>query len=306
MLNPEIVANRRPIDRLSRNAPLRALAERVQPLVTRLLAGVGRPVQDVLHGTILGHPLHAVVTDVPVGAWTVTAVLDTVELAGGPATAGGDAALIIGLAGGFAAAASGWADWSDTHAEPRTLGMAHAIVNGAALLGYGVSLALRRTGQRQAGMLTGLAAYGIVAAGAYLGGELSFGLLLGAKHTAAPLAPPTDFTPVARLDDLPMEGPLRAEVAGIPLLIARLPSGGVAAISAICTHRGAPLDEGSFADGCVTCPWHASRFALADGRVIAGPAVFPQARFDARINGDSVEVRAFDPVASTGPSIKTP
>jgi nitrite reductase/ring-hydroxylating ferredoxin subunit len=292
MLNPEIVANRRPVDRLSRNEPLRALAERVQPLVTSLLAGAGRPVRNLLHGTILGHPLHAVITDVPVGAWTVTAILDAVEVAGGPANASGDAALAIGLAGALAASASGWADWSDTHDDPRALGLAHALVNGVAALGYVASLALRRSGRRRAGLLTGFAAYGIVGAGAYLGGELSFGLLLGAKHTGAPLAPPTEFTPVARLADLPHERPLRAEVAGLPLLVSRLPDGGVAAISAICTHRGAPLDEGSFADGCVTCPWHASRFALDDGRVLDGPAVFPQPRFEARIEGDAVEVRA--------------
>jgi hypothetical protein len=58
-----------------------------------------RPLQNVLHGTVLGHPLHAVITDVPIGAWTVTAALDLCELAGGPGDAGADAALIVGLAG---------------------------------------------------------------------------------------------------------------------------------------------------------------------------------------------------------------
>ena len=73
------------------------------------------------------------------------------------------------------------------------------------------------------------------------------------------------------------------------------PDGGVAAISAVCTHRGAPLADGEFAAGCVTCPWHGSRFALADGRVEQGPATFPQPRFEARINGERIEVRAFTP-----------
>ena len=39
-----------------------------------------------------------------------------------------------------------------------------------------------------------------------------------------------------------------------------------------CTHELGPLAEGTFADGCVTCPWHGSTFRLADGKVVRGPA----------------------------------
>jgi nitrite reductase/ring-hydroxylating ferredoxin subunit len=293
MLNPEIVANRRPVDRLSRNPRLGAVAERVQPVIAKLLARAGRPIANLLHGSVLGHPLHAIVTDVPIGAWTVTAVLDGVELVGGPTIGGADAALVIGLAGALGAAVTGWADWSDTADDPRTLGLAHALLNGTAVTGYVAAWALRRSGRRRLGVLTALGAYAIVAAGAYLGGELSFGQLLGAKHTAIPIIPSNDFTPLLDLAALSETRPVRADFAGLPLLVSRT-ADGVAAISAVCTHRGAPLDDGDFADGCVTCPWHGSRFALADGRVLDGPATFPQARFEARINGDRVEVRALD------------
>ena len=34
---------------------------------------------------------------------------------------------------------------------------------------------------------------------------------------------------------------------------------------AFCPHMEGPLFEGSVHDGVVTCPWHAWRFALADG-----------------------------------------
>ncbi|MGD0474630.1 MAG: Rieske (2Fe-2S) protein [Candidatus Velthaea sp.] len=291
MLNPEIAVNRRPIDRLSRDPRIGALAERVQPVIKDLLAKAGQRVQDVLHGSVLGHPLHAIITDVPIGAWTVTAALDACELAGGPRDAGADAALVIGLAGAAGAIVSGWADWSDTDAGPRTLGLAHAMVNAAAVSGYLVSLTLRRSGHRRAGLLTALGAYSVISAGAYIGGELSFGRLLGVKHTAEPLAPPADFVAVLAAAAVPESGAVRAELNGVPLLVSRTP-GGVAAISAVCTHRGAPLADGTFADGCVTCPWHGSTFALDDGRVIAGPATFPQPRFEARIDGERVEVRA--------------
>ncbi len=249
------------------------------------------PLQNLLHGSVLGHPLHALITDVPIGAWTVTAALDTVELVGGPAIDGADAALAIGLTGALGAAATGWADWSDTSGETRTLGMAHALTNGIGTSAYVIALYLRRSGRRRPGIIVALGAYGVIAAAAYLGGELSFGQLLGAKHTGLPVVPPAEFTPVLSADALPPTAAVRAELAGIPLLLSRT-ADGVAAISAVCTHRGAPLDEGEFDAGCVRCPWHGSRFALADGRVIDGPATFPQARFEARINAGQIEVRA--------------
>ncbi len=45
-------------------------------------------------------------------------------------------------------------------------------------------------------------------------------------------------------------------------------------------------------DGCVECPWHGSRFRLADGSVARGPAFAPQPVVDVRIRNDVVEVRA--------------
>ena len=43
---------------------------------SRRLFDATRPLKDILNGTWLGHPVHPVVTDVPVGAMTVAAVLD--------------------------------------------------------------------------------------------------------------------------------------------------------------------------------------------------------------------------------------
>ena len=37
------------------------------------------PIHNFLNGTWLGHPLHAVLTDVPVGAFTIVVVLDVVD-----------------------------------------------------------------------------------------------------------------------------------------------------------------------------------------------------------------------------------
>ena len=37
---------------------------------------VGRQAKNALHGVWLGHPLHPVFTDVPIGAWTTALALD--------------------------------------------------------------------------------------------------------------------------------------------------------------------------------------------------------------------------------------
>lgn len=268
-----------------------ALAARIQPAVAKLLSRTPTLVQNKLHGTPLGHPLHPALTDVPTGAWTVTAILDGIELARGPAIPGADAALVIGLAGGVGAILTGWADWSDTTDDPRTLGIAHAALNGVAFNLYIAALILRRTGRRRAGLITALAGYGFVSAAAYLGGELAYGQNIGPKHTAEPIAPSAEFVPVIAASALTPAKAIRADFGGIPVLLTQTLDG-IAAISAVCTHRGAPLDQGTFADGCVRCPWHGSVFALEDGKVLNGPASFPQPRFEARVNGDFIEVRA--------------
>jgi nitrite reductase/ring-hydroxylating ferredoxin subunit len=62
-------------------------------------------------------------------------------------------------------------------------------------------------------------------------------------------------------------------------------------IGARCSHRGGPLQDGALEDGCVTCPWHQSRFRLDDGSVVDGPATAPQPVYDVRERAGRVEVR---------------
>ena len=69
-------------------------------------------------------------------------------------------------------------------------------------------------------------------------------------------------------------------------------SGTIHGIADRCTHRGGPLHEGELQDGCVTCPWHFSRFRLEDGSVERGPATVPQPTYDVREVGDRIEVRS--------------
>jgi len=65
----------------------------------------------------------------------------------------------------------------------------------------------------------------------------------------------------------------------------------ILAVSATCTHVGAPLEEGSIEEGCVVCPWHGSHFELATGHVIHGPATDDLRKFDVRIEDGNIQVR---------------
>ncbi len=80
------------------------------------------------------------------------------------------------------------------------------------------------------------------------------------------------------------------DAGGMPVLVARL-DGRLRAIANVCSHAGGPLNEGTLKDGVVTCPWHASRFCIANGRALSGPATFDQPLFDVRESDSAVEVK---------------
>ena len=39
----------------------------------------GQQVRNFLHGTWIGHPLHAILTDIPIGTWTAAIVFDALD-----------------------------------------------------------------------------------------------------------------------------------------------------------------------------------------------------------------------------------
>src|SRR5712692_8552171 len=120
-----------------------------------------RPVKNFLNGTWLGHPLHPVATDIPLGAWSVTLLLDALEEGNGRGAIAraADTSLALGLAGAAAAAVSGLADWSDTDARPRRVGMAHAMLNVGGTVLFAGSLLSRRNGRRSTGRTLAVAGY---------------------------------------------------------------------------------------------------------------------------------------------------
>ena len=93
--------------------------------------------------------------------------------------------------------------------------------------------------------------------------------------------------PVARLDDVP-EGRSRAVYHRGDRVALFRTGGRVYALGDRCPHAGGPLSDGYVEDGCVTCPYHGSRFDLATGRPIAGPAVRPARSYRVRVRGGQV------------------
>ncbi|MBV9489685.1 MAG: Rieske 2Fe-2S domain-containing protein [Verrucomicrobia bacterium] len=252
---------------------------------------VGQPVRNFLHGTWLGHPLHSAITDVPVGAWSTAAVLDGIELLGHTErfAPGADAAVGVGLLGALGAAASGLCDWSRTDRPARRVGVLHALINISTLACYATSWWQRRSGDRRGGMVSGMTGFLLLLAGTYLGGHLSYDERIGVDH-AQRSEGPEDWASVMPEADLP-EGQLRrASVQGTDILLVKR-NGRVFALGEKCAHLGGPLAEGKIENGSVICPWHGSRFALEDGRVLDGPALVGQPCYEARVHDGQIEIK---------------
>jgi len=251
------------------------------------------PVADLLHGTWLGHPLHPMLTDVAIGAWTGSFFLD---LVGGRRSRPASRRLVaIGVATAVPTALSGLADWRDLGRAEQRVGVVHALSNSGGLALYLLSYRARRRGHHARGVAWGMMATGALTLGGLLGGHLSFRRMAGVNH-AIDSEGPVDWTAVADEARLGPE-PTVVDAGGAPVPLAR-DGGRLVAIGATCSHQGGPLGEGTFADGCVTCPWHGSTFRLSDGRVERGPASVPQPCYGVRTVDGRVEVRREHPPAA--------
>ncbi len=250
-----------------------------------------RTIADILHGTWLGHPLHPVLTDIPIGAWTVGMLCDLVAAQQGSAEAArmADALTAIGAAAAVPTALAGITDYSAIDESATALATAHGLLNSAGLALNLLSLRDRVAGNRNRGVMLSAAAFGILNLSAWMGGEMVYRKRVGVNH-AADAGGPEIWQPAVNSDDLPQRTPKRVEVGGAPVLLYR-DGADILAIGAVCSHAGGPLDEGTFADGCVRCPWHDSVFDLRDGSIVHGPATYPEPTYDARERDGKIEVR---------------
>src|SRR4051795_11103065 len=174
----------RPLAEIAENAaPLDAIGEKVGKAVRGAL-GPGA-LKNALSGTWLGHAVHPVLTDVVIGSFTSATLLDL--LGGDDDGTAAERLIGVGIAAYAPTALTGVNDWADSEpvdAAVRRVGLVHASTNALALTLYGSSLAARRRGSLAKGKVLSLAGAGVLAAGGYLGGHLSFTKGVGPNQTA--------------------------------------------------------------------------------------------------------------------------
>jgi uncharacterized membrane protein len=179
MLKGAIMNKEKLLDRLERQHWLQPVEDTVQSGTREVFASggeTGRRVQQFLHGKWLGHPLHAAITDIPVGAWSAAVTFDAIETITGTTRlqSAADAAIAVGLAGGVGAAATGLTDWHVTSGEARRAGFIHGVTNITAFTLFATSLAARKRGARGLGRLLSAAGFALALGGAWLGGHLVY------------------------------------------------------------------------------------------------------------------------------------
>jgi len=273
-------------DALAGAEGLDTVVQAARDMVTRYIEP-GGDLNTVLSGSWLGHPLHPLLTDVTIGAWTGAVLID---LFGGRRGAkAADKLLLVGVLSSAPTALSGLSDWSTIDQGSQRVGVVHAAGNATANALFLASYVSRKRGRRMRGRALALLGLGVAAGAGFLGGDLSYRRGAGVDRTAFDEVS-RDWTVVADESSIEEGRPTLVDVDGVPVMLVR-DGGEVQALAARCAHQGGPLHEGEISDGCVRCPWHSSRFRLSDGQPVSGPTAHPQPTLQVRVQGGKVEVR---------------
>ena len=164
--------------------------EKLQKLLDKALYANGRPsaqkIRNLLNGTWLGEPLHVVLTDVPIGAWTVTIIFDALDLIRKRRefSLAADTSLAVGLLGAVGAAVTGITDWSDVDPPARRLGLIHGLLNVGVTALFTTSFFLRKRKSRTGGRVSAALGYGLMSLSAHLGGKMVYEQRVGVDRTA--------------------------------------------------------------------------------------------------------------------------
>lgn len=266
----------------------------VQPLYDRFR---DNPAVELMHGgRWAGHALHPALSDLPIGLWSGTVVLDMLgkDVRTGDSRMDPAATLsAVGLMAAVATAATGVTDWTVSDGEDRRIGLFHGLMNVAGVTLQGASLAARLTGHRGPARVLGATSMTVTAAAAYVGGHLVQGRALMVNRVAG-FTGPNRWVRAMPETDLPDGTPTGVEVEGRHVLLHRS-DGELHALDNVCTHAGGLLSRGEVTDCTVVCPLHGSRFDLRDGQIVRGPAHHPQPVLPARVRNGWIEVRGSQP-----------
>jgi nitrite reductase/ring-hydroxylating ferredoxin subunit/uncharacterized membrane protein len=241
--------------------------------------------RDLLVGRWLGHPLHAVLTDAPIGILFLVIVFDVLGNPGGATVT-----LAVGVLAMLAAALAGFADYADTDGRARERATLHATLMVTTLVVYTVSLLVRLGAGSAvvstAGIWISILGFLVLSAAAYVGGDVVY--VLGnmvSRHafrgagTKWIALEPADVDPAG---DIPEGRLVKAKLGSNQLVLIRQGEQ-ILALHDTCAHAGGPLNEGRLLDGpVVECPWHYSRYRMSDGLVLQGPSVYDQPAYEVR------------------------
>jgi nitrite reductase/ring-hydroxylating ferredoxin subunit/uncharacterized membrane protein len=272
--------------------------ERLQKLLDKALYNGGQPsaqkIRNVLNGTWLGEPLHVVLKDLPVGAWTVAMVFDGLDLvlSRREFALATEISITIGLVGAAGAVVTGVTDWSDVDPPARRLGFTHGLLNLGGTALFLTSLLLRKKKCRESVRIFSTLGYAVMTYAAHLGGKMVYEHRVGVDRTDGEVFP-NEFVPVLPESELEDDKPTRVMHGGVPIVLVRR-GGHLFAMAETCSHFSGPLSEGKLVGDSIVCPYHFSRFALEDGRVLDGPAVHPQPCLEIRKRNGQIEVRKSD------------
>lgn len=279
---------------------LKGLDERV--------AGVVLPVYDrhrgdlaveLMHGgRWAGHSLHAALSDLPIGFWSGTVLLDLLGRDVRPDGRRLDPAGVLSAAGllaSVATVATGVTDWSVSDGEDRRVGLLHGLLNLTGVVLQGTSLAARLLGHRSAARGLSATSMAVTAAAGYAGGHLVQGRAVMVSRVATTSGPGRWVRAIAETD-LSEGVPVGVEVEGRKVLLYR-EGDLLTALDDLCSHAGGLLSRGEVVNCAVECPLHGSRFDLRDGRIVRGPAHQRQPVLPTRVRNGWIEVRGSLPRA---------
>jgi len=266
----------------------------VQPLYDRYRDNLA---VELMHGgRWAGHALHPALSDLPIGLWSSTVVLDLlgkdVPIAGSRMDPAGTLSA-AGLLAAVATVATGVTDWTVSDGEDRRVGLFHGVLNVAGVALQGASLAARLAGHRGPARALSATSLTVTAAAGYVGGHLVQGRAVMVNRVAGS-AGPNRWVRAVPETDLPDDTSTGVEVEGRQVLLHRS-DGELHALDNTCSHAGGLLSRGDVTGCIVTCPLHGSRFDLRDGQIVRGPAHHPQPVLPTRVRNGWIEVRGSQP-----------
>ena len=91
-------------------------------------------------------------------------------------------------------------------------------------------------------------------------------------------------TVLGKTEDIPVGGGVI--FAPSQVVVTQPAKGTFKAFSSICTHQQCPV--ATVADGTINCDCHGSKYAIADGSVVNGPAPKPLPPKQITISGDTI------------------